>query len=98
MSACVSEYFITGRAVVILSAGNTALVVIGVGGFRFQNREASRATHGICAGGSLSIGIVPQLFCLYVVANNTIFAVQAIGFLYVEGVCEYRREHPVAGR
>ena len=59
MSACVAEYFAAGRAIVILGAGNTARVVIGVAGFIFQNCGASRATHGICAGGSLSIGIVP---------------------------------------
>lgn len=93
MSACVAEYFAAGRAIVILGAGNTALVVIGVARFVFQNCGASRATHGICAGGGLSIGIVPQLFCLFVVANNTIFAVQAIGFFCVKGVSACSREH-----
>lgn len=93
MSSCVSKYFAAGRAVVILGAGNTALVVIGVAGSILQNNRTSCATYILIAGGCFLVGIVTELFRLNVIANNAIFALYTISLFYVEGVPVGRREH-----
>lgn len=93
MSRGFCKYFSAAHTVVILGAGCAALSIIIVTELVLDKCRTSRAKHGICAGGSVSIGIVPHLFFLYVVANNAIFALHAISFFYVEGVSGCRREH-----
>ena len=99
MSACVSKYFAAGRAVVILGAGNTALVVIGVAGSILQNSRTSCAIYVLIAGGCFLVGIVTERLCFYITANKAFFAVCAVrNIIFSKDVSVRRRKNLFTNR
>lgn len=78
VSSCVSEYFAAGRAVVILGAGNTAIVIVGVAGSILQNSRTSCAIYVLVAGGCFLVGIVTERLCFYITASKAFFAACAV--------------------